>query len=128
MRGPDPAGVASSIEALTPIDAIAAAMDAAPVCFGLVDRDLRLLYANHALAGLLGGRPSTLPDSDPVAPGGVEAPGLALGGGPTGGLEVAHPGRHHLINACPMAAPGGAVLGASLSMRDVSTWVADRER
>ena len=128
MRRPDPPHAGSSIESLSPTDAIAAAMDEAPVCFGLVDRDLQLLYANRALADLLGGRPSSIAESDALAPEVVESLRLAVGGDSIRDLEVAHAGRHHLINAFPVVAPGGATLGASLSMRDVSTWVADRER
>jgi PAS domain S-box-containing protein len=128
MRRPDPPHAGSSIESLSPTDAVAAAMDEAPVCFGLVDRELHLLYANRAFTELLGGRPESLVDIEALAPEVVESLRLATGGDSIRDLEVAHAGRHYLINAFPMVAPGGATLGASLSMRDVSAWVADRER
>jgi len=47
-------------------------MDEAPVCFGLVDRELHLLYANRAFTKLLGGRPESLIDSEALAPEVVE--------------------------------------------------------
>ena len=128
MPRSDQTHAGSSIESLPPIGAVAAAMDEAPVCFGLVDRDLRLLYANHELEALLGGRPASITETEAVAPEVIESLRLAVGGDSIRDLEVTHAGRHHLINAFPMVAPGGATLGASLSMRDVSVWVADRER
>ena len=128
MAPADRPRVGSSFESLTPIDAVAAVMDEAPVCFGLADCDLRLLYANHALAALLGGRPSSIAESDALAPEVVDAVRRAVDGASMRDLEVSHRNRHHLINAFPMVTPAGEILGASLSMRDVSSWVADRER
>ena len=120
----------SSIDALTAGEALAAAMDESPICFGLVDRKLRLLFANRELGRLLGhpGEGQCIADLESIDAAIVEALRLAVGGDSVRDLEVSHDGRHHLVNCFPASSRSGEPVGASLLVRDITPWVADRER
>jgi PAS domain S-box-containing protein len=121
---------AGSIDTVTAGEVLAAAMDESPVCFGLIDRQLRLLFANRELGRLLGSpaEAQCLAELDGIAPAILDALRLAIDGGSVRDLEVPHAGRHHLVDCFPACSRAGEPVGASLLVRDITPWVAEREQ
>jgi PAS domain S-box-containing protein len=106
-------------------------MEDAPFCFGIVDAEMRVQYANAAFRRFCDGSSvgSLLADVGAISPQLVAAAVSAASGASVLELEVEQAGRHQLVSCFPVrdeAADRPA--GAAVAFRDITEWVDDRRR
>ena len=103
MSGDRPASPVT-VDDLNRGDASAAAMDDAPFGVGIVDDELRVVYANAALRRLLGADPKgrLLAELDGVSAETVDAVRRTASAGTVTELEVRQADRHQLVTAFPV--------------------------
>ncbi|MDX6522154.1 MAG: hypothetical protein QOF08_2759, partial [Gaiellales bacterium] len=105
-------------------------MDGAPFCFGIVDLEMRVQYANGAFRRFCGDSPvgGLLADAGPISPDLVAAAMSAASGASVLELEVEQAGRHQLVSCFPVRDDADRPTGAGVAFRDITEWVGDRRR